>query len=171
MDYDYFSRMKPRINSDKEQGTSRPHWGRSAEYLLAPVTMQFIYLPPEHSLDIFRGKSLTTTPFFTLSNGVSRCGDPCRTATPLQQVDSMCLSPSIEPPTVLCTYVQATLYSKFLLALLKYFHRPAHIGNILTRHTKIFNMNISGFMVLISYMSDFNAKSCIRICCAHDCGM
>ena len=54
--------------SSREQGTSRPPWWRSTEYLLAPVITQSM-VPPrrkksEHSLDILRGKCPTTTPPF-----------------------------------------------------------------------------------------------------------
>ena len=49
----------------------------------------------EHSLDIFRGRSPTMTPFFTemeYTMDPSHCGDPCHTETPLQPVHSLCLS-------------------------------------------------------------------------------
>ena len=57
--------MKPEINSkgcEKEQGTSRPPWGRSAEYHAVYCTA--LHKKSEHSL---HGKSLTMTPFFTVT--------------------------------------------------------------------------------------------------------
>ena len=62
----------PKIKSTKifhhsrKQGTYRPSWGRSAECLFDPVTVQCI-VPPrrkksEHNFNNFQGKCPTTTP-------------------------------------------------------------------------------------------------------------
>ena len=93
----------------------------------------------EQSFFAVKVRRSMTTPFFSINPPC--CGDPCRTTTPLQQVDSLCLCNSgdheymipfdLPMATVLRMYAYATLCSKF--SLLKYFRMAC-------LRTKYFNM-------------------------------